>query len=119
MESLQRLSENVVLLGAINQFPIKPTEIAVQDIPAEEGGLSSQLERHFADQLAYLAATNDDSTKVVAVCIEQRPAEAAMTIRIACNTGLSAEFKNAFSQLIEEIENVAKVGRRQYTNAST
>lgn len=114
MGNLQRLRDNIALLGAINRFPIEPREFDAHDVSSAGDGISSAQEKHLADQFAFLAAYNDDTTKIAAVCIEQRPAEAAMTIRIACNTGLPAQFVDAFSRLAMAIMETARVGRGQY-----
>lgn len=65
----QRLADNITLLGAIDDVPSRPLVNDVDDVPAQDGGLSLRREAQLADDFAFIAASTDASSKIAAVCI--------------------------------------------------
>ena len=101
---MQRLADNITLLGAIDDVPSEPTESVLPSVPSQDAGLCPKREQQLADDFAFLAASTDDSSKIAAVCIEQRPLEASMTICIAFNTDCPKEVADSFNTLARTLE---------------
>ncbi len=61
----------VTLLYMLNQFPESPKDNQQPQALPTLHQLSFQREKEIVDNLAFLSATTDDSTRVMAVCLEE------------------------------------------------
>ena len=83
----KRLVENITLLRTLCKIPGQPIESKVLEGHDEGRQLSRDRERQLVDSFAFISATTDDPLRVMAICIEEHPDGAGMTICLASNTG--------------------------------
>ena len=104
----QRMTENIILLGMLsNQQAGPPSENKLPKETISNRHLPIKRERDIANMLAFLSATVHDSTRVMAVCIEEYPQKNSMVIKIASNTGDLKEVKEAFERIAYILEHVS------------
>lgn len=82
----QRAMESATLLWSLDEVPENPKE----NIPA--GGIGTfnlpvDREKQLADDLAFIASSEDDSKRIVAVCMEEQSNNGGVVIRVASNVG--------------------------------
>ena len=94
----KQLAENIILLRSLNEVPGKEAEC---DLPAENRSrqLSIAREKQLGDDLAFLSATTDDMSRVMAVGIEEDEAGTGMTIRLASNAGDLSGIRGDFERI--------------------
>jgi hypothetical protein len=73
--------------------------------------LSVSREQEIASNLAFLAATTDDSLRVMAVCVEERPDGRGATVRVASNTGDLTAVTSGLRMLATTLEQAARRGQ--------
>ena len=90
--SCATLRENITLLWMLDKEPERPmhNQLPQHLLSGSEQSfrqLTIKRERDIVDDLAFLSASSEDSTKVIALCIEEYPSAETLTIRFAMNTG--------------------------------
>lgn len=111
--SPKSLMEAIALLYMINQCPESSKD---NQLPQKFTNLSAsyqlplQREKEIVDNLAFLSATKNDSTRVMAVCLEEAVNGNSCTIRLASNTGDLHEIVNGFNGLARILERAASRG---------
>ena len=107
------LMEAIALLYMINQFPESPKD---NQPPQTLSTLSAsyqlplQCEKEIVDNLAFLSATTDDSTRVMAVYLEEARGHGSCTIRLTSNTGDLDEVVYGFNHMARILERAASRG---------
>ena len=105
--------EAIALLYMINQFPESPKD---NQLPQTLSTLSAsyqlplQREKEIVDNLAFLSATTNESTRVVAVCLEEARGRGSCTIRLTSNTGDLDEVMYEFNHMARILERAASTG---------
>ena len=117
------LRENITLLQMINKEPVKPTEnnLASFKESADNSRVRAftiEREKNLADCLAFLAATTDDPTKIVAVSIEEHVGGHGFTIRLAANSGELEDVLSGLRKIADELESFASNSRNLLTVAT-
>lgn len=111
--SHKSLMEAIALLYMINQCPESPRD---NQPPQSLTSLSAsyqlplQREKEIVDNLAFLSATTNDSTRVMAVCLEEDRGRDSCTIRLTSNTGDLHEVVNGFNHMARILERAASRG---------
>lgn len=90
--TLDRLAATIALLWSLEPLPGMP---ATNDIDQNSTWAHSETTRTLsfkheiitAQQLAFICAYSDDPLHVLATCVEERPANQGLAIRLAANTG--------------------------------
>ena len=103
-------TEFIILLYMLNHVPESP-----KDNSQPQGlSMSSTLyqlplkrEKELVDNLAFLSATTNDSTRVMAVCFEESLDHRSCIIRLASNTGNLNEVTHGFEQVARILEQAA------------
>ena len=105
--------EAVALLWMLNQFPESPKDNqqpqALPILPSLYQ-LPLQCEKEIVDSLAFVSATTNDSTRVMAVCLEEARDRSSCTIRLTSNTGSLDEVLYGFKLLARILERAASKG---------
>ena len=108
------LVEAIALLYTINQCPESPKDNqpskTITNLSASYQ-LPLQREKEIVENLAFLSATTNDSTRVMAVCLEQARSRKSCTIRLTSNTGDLEETVNGFNRMAKILERAASRGR--------
>jgi hypothetical protein len=103
------------LRNTINRIAVIP-ELPREHSPLDHTDPSNQLpidrENQLASNLAFLAATSDDNTEIMAVCVEEHTDGEGITIRLAMNTGNMVKVVKGFEGLACILEQAAQRGRR-------
>ncbi|KAF7507991.1 hypothetical protein GJ744_009888 [Endocarpon pusillum] len=102
--SRQRLMQNVNLLWTLKDVPERPQENELPHIKIDWRQLSIEREKQLVDLLAFLAGTNDDYRKVMAVCVEESSDHDHLTIRLASNTGDNTSVLDGFREMANILE---------------
>ncbi len=110
-EIQKRLVENITLLWALCEVPSLPKENELHGSHDERRRLSLDREKQLVDSFAFIAASTEDSLRVMAVCIEERPNETGMNIRLASNTGDLSGIAEAFNGIARTLEGASSRGR--------
>lgn len=76
--------------------------------------LGLQREKELAESLAFLAATTDDPSKIVAACVEEGEAGKCLTIRLAVNNGGLDNVKIGFQRIARALERIAQAGQSSF-----
>ena len=76
-EAQKRLVENITLLWTLCEVPSQPKQNKLHRGQDEGRQLSGNRERQLADIFAFISAWTDDSSRVMAVCIEEDPPKPA------------------------------------------
>ena len=111
--SHKSLMEAVTLLYVLNQFPESPKDNQqpqALSILSTLYQLPFQLEKEIVDNLAFLSATTNDSTRVMAVCLEEGRDHSSCTIRLTSNTGDLNEVVYGFQLIARILERAALRG---------
>lgn len=109
--------EAITLLYMLDQIPESPKD---NPQPQELSILSSlyqlpfQREKEIVDNLAFLSATTNDSTRVMAVCLEEARDHNHCTIRLTSNTGDLDEVVCGFKLMARILERAASRGLTCY-----
>jgi len=106
-ESLMKV---VTLLYMLNQFPESPKDNQQPQALPTLHQLSFQREKEIVDNLAFLSATTDDSTRVMAVCLEEARDRSSCTIRLTSNTDGLDEVVYGFKLIARILERAASRG---------
>lgn len=95
--------ECIARLSAITLVPSEPTIYKKAQQLRGSRQLLPEDERQIASGFAYIAACKDDSTKIMAACVEERSdPNAGLIIRVASNSGVS-------EQVIDNLSSVADI----------
>lgn len=106
-----QLQESIRQLWKVDEVPQTPAEnLLVQKMDLQRH-LSVSREQEIASNLAFLSATTDDSLRVMAVCVEERPDVRGATIRIASNTGDLTAVTSGMRRLANVLEQAARRGQ--------
>jgi hypothetical protein len=104
------LLRSITLFQSLTRVPEPPN----YDVPASEiestYRLSISREKKITSNLAFLAATSDDNLNVMAVCVEEHPTKAGITIRVAANSGELSEVVSGFEKVARILEESAMRG---------
>ncbi|PMD34751.1 hypothetical protein L207DRAFT_496619 [Hyaloscypha variabilis F] len=104
------LLRSITLFQSLTRVPEPPN----YDVPALEiestYRLSISREKKITSNLAFLAATSDDNLNVMAVCVEEHPTKAGITIRVAANSGELSEVVSGFEKVARILEESAMRG---------
>lgn len=107
------LMEAIALLHMINQCPESPKDNqppkTLTNLSAAYQ-LSLQREKEIVDNLAFLSATTNDPTMVMAVCLEEARRGKSCTIRLTSNTGDLKDIVNGFNRIARILERAASRG---------
>ena len=112
----KQLAENIILLHSLNEVPGKEKEC---DLPAENQSrqLSIAREKQLGDDFAFLSATTDDMSRVMAVGIEEEEDGTGMTIRLASNSGDLSSIRGEFERIGNILQEAASRSRDYSSNA--
>lgn len=111
------LMEAVTLLYMLNQFPESPKDNQqpqALSILSTLYQLPFQREKEIVDNLAFLSATTNDSTRVMGVCLEEARDRRSCTIRLTSNTGGLDEVVYGFKLIARILERAASRGLAYY-----
>ncbi|MCJ1387130.1 hypothetical protein MMC17_010259 [Xylographa soralifera] len=102
----KHLAENIILLRSLNKVP---GEVKECDLPAENQSrqLSIAREKQLGDDFAFLSATTDNMSRVMAVGIEEDDGGTGMTIRLASNTGDLSRIREEFRKIGDILQEAA------------
>ena len=103
-EVQKRLVENITLLWTLCEVPSQPKQNKLHRGQDEGRQLSENRERQLADIFAFISAWTDDSSRVMAVCIEEDPAKTGMTICLASNSGVVSHVTQGFKGIAQTLE---------------
>jgi hypothetical protein len=76
----------------------------------QEYVLSLHHEMQIADHLAYLTHTSEGSSKITAICVEERPDSQGLLIRLACNDLQNADEIAHIQDLLKTMQECALKG---------
>ena len=107
----KRLVENITLLWTLCEIPNHPKENEIGGGYDEGRQLSQDRERQLVDNFAFISASSDDMLRVMAVCIEEDPDKAGMTIRLASNTGDLSYVTQGFNDIAQTLEQASLRGK--------
>lgn len=109
----ESLKETITLLSMLNECPESPKENPQsKDLSMLSSiyQLPFQRERQISESLAFLSATTHDSTKVMAVCLEEAHDGRSCTIRLTSNNGDIDEVVLGFKLMAKILEQAASRG---------
>ena len=107
---ITQISRNAVSLRSLDPIPGVSKHY---ELPPENNSsqfMSIERERDIVSNLAFLAATTDDPLRVSAVCLEERPDNQGIVIRIASNNGDLLEVREGFRRIAGALECAASQG---------
>lgn len=105
--------EAITLLYMLDKCPESPKDNEpTQGLSIFSGlyQLPFQYEKEIVDGLAFLSATTKDSTRVMAVCIEEARDHSSCTIRLSSNTGNLDQVANGFKLMAGILQRAASRG---------
>ena len=103
-EVQKRLVENITLLWTLCEVPGHPKENRINGGLNKGRQLSWDRERQLVDSFAFISASTDDVSRVMAVCIEEDPDKQGMTLRLASNTGDLSHVIQGFNGIARSLE---------------
>jgi hypothetical protein len=106
----QQLRQSISRLRHLNEIPEPPKENPLVLARDPTRRLTIGREQEIASNLAFLSATSDNNQKVMAVCVEERPDEEKIIIRIASNSGDLSEVGHGFQRLASILQTAAQRG---------
>jgi hypothetical protein len=106
----RNLMESITLQWIIRKIVEDPKENVLPEDQKSWRQLPIELERTVADILAFLSATHDDISNIMAVCIEEAHDHTHSTIRIASNSGDCAYARNAVDEIARILEKAHSQG---------
>ena len=117
--SYRNLMEVIVLLYMLNQFPENERgNQQPQGLPMSSlYQLPLQCEKEVVDNLAFLSATTNDSTRVTAVCLEESADHRSCIIRLASNTGNLDEVAHGLEHVARVLQQAASRGMQCYIDS--
>jgi hypothetical protein len=86
------------------------TEPGIPDVTSSSRVLSLRREKELVEILAFLSATTDDPSKIVALCVEESQNGKALAVRMAVNNGGLVNVKEGFEKMARILERVATHG---------
>ena len=95
----QRLMENITLQCVLKEIIEDKRDNVLRCEDQSWRQLSIEREKTIADLFAFLSATHDDNSKVMAVCLEESRDHNHLTIRIASNTGNPIHVRNGLDEM--------------------
>lgn len=104
------LQASIKRLKSLDDVPGRPQEHNPDVQPRLSSQMSFTEEKQIASSLAFLSATVHDSSKVMAVCIEEHEDGQKNTIRIASNTGDLSKVVDDFKTMATILERAARRG---------
>jgi len=106
----QDLLRSITLFQTLTKVPEPPKH----DLPEPEVEsayrLSVSREKKITSNLAFLAATSDDNLNIMAVCVEEHPNKAGITVRVASNSGEVSALVTGFTKIARILEDSARRG---------
>jgi hypothetical protein len=80
-------AESIALLHLLHAVPTRPSSNPTDSLPIRPKGytLPFERERNLAGTLAYLSSTKDDPDHIPAVCVEEIPKSASLSVLLAVN----------------------------------
>jgi hypothetical protein len=106
----RNLMESITLQWIIREIVEDQKENVLPEDPKSWRQLPMELERTVADILAFLSATHDDASKIMAVCIEEAHDHTHTTIRIASNSGDCVYARHAVDEMARILEKAHSQG---------
>jgi hypothetical protein len=108
--SRKRLMEFITLQWMLKKIVEDPNENVLPEEGKSWRQLPIELERTVADLLAFLSATHDDNSNIMAVCIEEARDHTHTTIRIVSNSGDCAYARNGLEEIARILEKAHSQG---------
>jgi hypothetical protein len=98
-------AENISLLYLLHSVPIQPSSNETNQ-PLREHGytLSFTRERSLVSTLAFLSYTKDDTNHIPALCIQENPRSASMSVILAVNRKTYEDGSQALRDLRQKFE---------------
>lgn len=100
----KRLVENITLLRTLCEIPGHPKENKIDGGYDKGRQLPRDRERQLVDSFAFISASTDDMSRVMAVCIEEDPDKQGMTLQLASNTGDLSHVVRGFNGIARSLE---------------
>jgi hypothetical protein len=109
-------AENISLLYLLHSVPVQPFSNETNQPLREQGyALSFTRERRLVSTLAFLSYTKEDTNHIPALCIQENPRSASLSVILAVNRktyedgsqalqGLRQKFERIFAILSETVE---------------
>jgi hypothetical protein len=115
----ERLLGRIILLQLLNETFEKPSENSInepniRDRTSAARVLSLRREKELVEILAFLSASTDDPSKVIAVCVEEGHNGNALVVRMAVNNGGLENVKDGFEKMARVLERAATQGHSLY-----
>lgn len=111
--------ENITLLRTLNEVVEPPAENVIPDDEKSWRQLPIEREKTVTELLAFLSATHDDNSNIMAVCIEEVRDHDHLTIRIASNTGDCAYARNGLDEMARILERAHSRGTAKFHRTSS
>ena len=107
------LLQKIILLQSLNRTPEEPSERNLLEWTSREDGLfvrtlGLRCEKELAESFAFLTATTDDPSKVVAACVEEARGARCLTVRLAINQGSFDRVRLSFEKTMKILKQVAR-----------
>jgi hypothetical protein len=101
-------AENIALLYLLHSVPTLPSANPVDSQPIRQNGytLPFPRERRLTGTLAFLSSINDDPNHIPAVCVEEDPQSATLSVLLAVNRRSSDGGKQVLRKLKQGFERV-------------
>jgi len=115
----ERLLGRIILLQLLNETFEKPSEnsineLNIRDETSSARVLSLRREKELVEILAFLSASTDDPSKVMAACVEEGHNSNALVVRMAVNNGGLESVKDGFEKMARVLERAATQGNSLY-----
>jgi len=108
--SRKTLMESVTLQWMLKKIVEDPKENVLPEDQKSWRQLPIELERTVTDLLAFLSATHDDKSNIMALCIEEARDHTHTMIRIASNSGDCAYARNGLDEMARILEKAHSQG---------
>lgn len=105
----RRIVANSALAQSILKNPVVLGPDTECELPVDDGShqLSVERERKLADDFAFLAATTDDTDRIMAVAIEEDADRMGMHLRVASNTGDLSNVEEGLQKIVDILRRAA------------
>jgi hypothetical protein len=104
-------AESIALLHLLHSVPAQPSSNPIDHLPIRRKGyaLSFERERSLASTLAYLSSVKDDPDHIPAVCVEESPNSAFLTVLLAINKTHQDDGDQVLQKLKQSFERIFAV----------
>ena len=112
--------EAITLLYMLDKCPESPKDNEPTQwisLLSDSYQLPFQCEKEIVDSLAFLSATTKDSSRVMAVCIEEARDHSSCTIRLSSNTGNLDQVAYGFKLMAGVLQRAASRGFETFYSA--